>query len=34
MALLPIEKDSNGKDIVRAVMYGGRETSKGVITVS
>ena len=34
MALLPIEKGNNSKDIVRAVLYGGKETSKGVITVS
>ena len=34
MALLPVDKDANGKDIVRAVLYGGREDSKSVISVS
>ena len=34
MALLPVDKDANGKDIVRAVLYGGNEDSKSVISVS
>ena len=34
MALLPIVNDTHGNDIVRAVLYGGRESSSSVITVS
>ncbi|XP_028399643.1 uncharacterized protein LOC114523035 isoform X2 [Dendronephthya gigantea] len=34
MALLPIVKDANGNNIVRAVLYGGGETSSSVITVT
>ena len=34
MALLPIDKDAANASIVRAVLYGGSESSKSVITVS
>ena len=34
MALLPIIQDNNGKDVVRAVLYGGDEGGRSVITVT
>lgn len=34
MALLAIVQDKNGMDVIRAVLYGGDETGRSVISVS